>query len=281
MKWHSPFTRQQGNPGRANSPEKKTGWLPGPFQVKFIIKQTHTKLPQSCPTLCIPMDCSPPGSSVHGILQARTVEWVAIPLARGPSPQGLNLGLLDCRRFFTCWATRGAPFTKQWMINTLLWKICTPVQGCLLAISVGFKTVLGVFIRQYSASCSLYMASLGGEKHQEGLWKLGNLHVGEQMSGEMEWVSLSKTTQKLLQTSLVVQQTWICLPMQGTWVESLVQEDTKCWGATEPTRLNLWSPCTLEAVLWNKRSPCSRQLEKSSRAAAITQCKRTINKSLL
>ena len=33
---------------------------------------------QSCPTLCEPMDCSPPGSSVHGILQARTLEWLAI-----------------------------------------------------------------------------------------------------------------------------------------------------------------------------------------------------------
>ena len=33
---------------------------------------------QSCPTLCDPMDCSPPGSSVHGILQAKIPEWVAI-----------------------------------------------------------------------------------------------------------------------------------------------------------------------------------------------------------
>ena len=33
---------------------------------------------QSCPTLCDPMDCSPPGSSVPGILQARTLEWAAI-----------------------------------------------------------------------------------------------------------------------------------------------------------------------------------------------------------
>ena len=32
-----------------------------------------------CPTLCNPVDCSPPGSSVHGILQARTLEWVAFP----------------------------------------------------------------------------------------------------------------------------------------------------------------------------------------------------------
>ena len=38
---------------------------------------------QSCPTLCDPMDCSPPGSSVHGIFQARRLEWVAISSSRG------------------------------------------------------------------------------------------------------------------------------------------------------------------------------------------------------
>ena len=40
------------------------------------------KLLQSCLTLCNPMDCSPPGSSVHGILQARMLEWVAISSSR-------------------------------------------------------------------------------------------------------------------------------------------------------------------------------------------------------
>ena len=38
---------------------------------------------QSCPTLCDPMDCSPSSSPVHGILQARTLQWVAIPFSRG------------------------------------------------------------------------------------------------------------------------------------------------------------------------------------------------------
>ena len=38
---------------------------------------------QSCLTLCDPMDYSPPGSSVHGILQARILEWIAIPFSRG------------------------------------------------------------------------------------------------------------------------------------------------------------------------------------------------------
>ena len=45
----------------------------------------HAKSLQSCPTLCNPMDCNPPGSSVHGILQARKLEWVAIPFSRGSS----------------------------------------------------------------------------------------------------------------------------------------------------------------------------------------------------
>ena len=44
---------------------------------------------QSCPSLCIPKDCSPPGSSVHGILQARTADWDAISYSRGSSrPRG-------------------------------------------------------------------------------------------------------------------------------------------------------------------------------------------------
>ena len=41
---------------------------------------------QFCLTLCDPMDCSPPGSSVHGILQARILEWVAMLSSRGSSP---------------------------------------------------------------------------------------------------------------------------------------------------------------------------------------------------
>ena len=43
-----------------------------------ITEGSESEVTQSCPTLCDPMDCSPPGSSVHGILQARILEWVAI-----------------------------------------------------------------------------------------------------------------------------------------------------------------------------------------------------------
>ena len=54
----------------------------------------YAKLLQLCPTLCNPMDCNPPASSVHGILQARILEWVPCPLSGdlpnpGIKPQSL------------------------------------------------------------------------------------------------------------------------------------------------------------------------------------------------
>ena len=56
---------------------------------------------QSCPTLWDPMDCIPPGSSVHGILQARILEWVAVPFSRGFFlTQGSNLDLPHFRQIF-------------------------------------------------------------------------------------------------------------------------------------------------------------------------------------
>ena len=49
---------------------------------------------QSCPTLRNPMDCSPPGSSVHGIFQARILEWVVIPFSRDLPNPGIEPGSL-------------------------------------------------------------------------------------------------------------------------------------------------------------------------------------------
>ena len=58
-------------------------------------------------TLCNPMDCSPAGSSVHGILQARILQWVAVSFSRGSSWPGVSC-IAD--RFFTIWAPREAIF---------------------------------------------------------------------------------------------------------------------------------------------------------------------------
>ena len=45
----------------------------------------ESEVAQSCPTLCDPIDCNPPGSSIHGIFQARVLEWVATAFSRGSS----------------------------------------------------------------------------------------------------------------------------------------------------------------------------------------------------
>ena len=64
---------------------------------------------QSRPTLYDPVNCGPPGSSVHGILQARILEWVAF-LLQGIFPtQGLNLCLLHCRKILNHLSHQGSP----------------------------------------------------------------------------------------------------------------------------------------------------------------------------
>ena len=59
-----------------------SGFFTTKLQVSLCL---HAKSLQSCPILCDPMDCSLPGSSVHGILQTRILEWVAMPSSRGSS----------------------------------------------------------------------------------------------------------------------------------------------------------------------------------------------------
>ena len=65
-----------------------------------------SKVAQSCPTLCNPMDYSPPGSSVHGILQTRILEWVAISFSRGSSwPRDRTQVFHIAGRRFNLWPT--------------------------------------------------------------------------------------------------------------------------------------------------------------------------------
>ena len=60
-----------------DSPGKNTG-VGCHFLLQFMKVKSESEVAQSCPTLSDPMDCSPPGSSVHGIFQARVLEWGAI-----------------------------------------------------------------------------------------------------------------------------------------------------------------------------------------------------------
>ena len=68
---------------------------------------------QSCPTLCYSVDNSPPGSSVHGILKARILEWVATPSSMGSSrPRGWIWVSCFAGRFPTIWASREVQWSE-------------------------------------------------------------------------------------------------------------------------------------------------------------------------
>ena len=70
------------------------------------------------PTLCVPMDCSPLGYCVHGILQARILEWVTMPFSRGSSwPRDRTQATCIAGRFFTIWAIRKAHRPKVCLIS--------------------------------------------------------------------------------------------------------------------------------------------------------------------
>ena len=83
------------------------------FSTSYVLDKC-VLVAQLWPTLCNPMDCSPSGSSVHGILQARILEWVAIPFSR-QSPWLRAQTLVSCIvvRFFNVWTTREAPYVRQ------------------------------------------------------------------------------------------------------------------------------------------------------------------------
>ena len=53
--------------------------------------KVKVRVAQLCPTLCNLMDCSPPGSSVYGVLQARILEWVAIPFSSDLPNLGIKM----------------------------------------------------------------------------------------------------------------------------------------------------------------------------------------------
>ena len=117
---------------RQSSPDLRdqahVSWLAGRFSDSLVLSQRRSsyiyiyvcvcnfctiynflyesEVTQSCPTLCDPMDCSLPGFSVHGIFQARVLEWVAISFSRRSSHPGDRTQVSHIvGRCFTLWAT--------------------------------------------------------------------------------------------------------------------------------------------------------------------------------
>ena len=80
--------------------------------------ESESEVAQSCPTLCDPVDCSPPGSSVHRILQAGILEWVAISFSRRSSqPKDWTQVSRIAGRLINLWATREAEHADYIMRN--------------------------------------------------------------------------------------------------------------------------------------------------------------------
>ena len=83
---------------------------------------------QLCLTICDPVDCKIPGSAVHGIFQARVLEWVAISFSRGSSqPRDWTQVSRIADRHFTLWATREAII----LLYKLLIYCCSVAKSCL------------------------------------------------------------------------------------------------------------------------------------------------------
>ena len=91
------------------SKRAEEGWL---NQYLAKVKKVKVLVTQMYLTLCDPMDCSPPGSSLQGILQARTLEWIVIPFSRDWTQVSCIVG-----RLFTNWATKEALSINIYSLN--------------------------------------------------------------------------------------------------------------------------------------------------------------------
>ena len=85
------------NPSPWDSPGKNTA-VGCHFLLQCMKVKSESEVAQSFPTLCDPMDCSLPGSSVHGIFQARVLEWGAMP---SPKQSAVVIIVLSCHRCST------------------------------------------------------------------------------------------------------------------------------------------------------------------------------------
>ena len=111
---------------------RRTAWVP---EISVLCCAQSL---QSCLTLCDPMDCSPPGSSVHGILQARMLEWAAIPCSRVWKFLSKNNITLD-------WQSVLAPVTHFFIHNTCtgrstLWLCCEVRRDVTYKVPKNFMT---------------------------------------------------------------------------------------------------------------------------------------------
>ena len=101
-----------------------------------------------------PLDCSPPGSSVHGILQARILEWVAVPSSRGSSwprdPARVSMSPALAGGLFTTSTSWEAHAFWHWLSNIRsIWKACNNVIARLLTQTLGVVVWETIFLKSF------------------------------------------------------------------------------------------------------------------------------------
>ena len=99
-----------------------------PYQQKINMQKVYIPIvvvmlvTQLCPTLYDPIDSSPPGSSVHGLLQARILEWVSLSLLQGIFlTQGSNPSPSNCRQILYCLSHQEAHIPHAYLKINSIW----------------------------------------------------------------------------------------------------------------------------------------------------------------
>ena len=185
---------------------------------------------QLCPTLCDPMDCGLPGSSVHGILQARILEWVAIPFSGGSSQprDGARVSCL-AGRFFTIWA-KGK--THRWWLQPQNLKMLDPWKKSYDQPRQHIKKW-----RHYFANKGLSSQSYVFSSSHVWMWELGYKESWASKNWRFWTMVLEKSLESLLDCKEIQpvhpkgNQSWIFIGRTDTEAETLILwlPDVKNW----------------------------------------------------
>ena len=118
-------------------------------------EQKKMLVAQSCPILCNLVDCSTPGSSMHGISQARILEWVTISFSGGSSqPRSRSQVSCIAGRFFTVWVTRDK--NQRSIFLFLVWEDTEGGKIEKVCFHVSLKSLLGIQAEILNRHWSIY-----------------------------------------------------------------------------------------------------------------------------
>ena len=126
--------------------------------IHLLVKVKESEVAQSGLTLCDPMDCSLPGSSFHGILQARVLEWVAIPFSRDPSSLSKDRTWVSWipGRGFNLWATltlNPLSSSTYHLISSLLKLKLMSAKAVAMTVCSGIGTTMCTYRHFFSFLC--------------------------------------------------------------------------------------------------------------------------------